>query len=52
MVLAFVAFVSVRSSISLPLVDTTFRDAIVWLVIAGLVGLALHEERCMQGLRF
>jgi hypothetical protein len=50
MVLAAVAFVSVRSSIELPLVNTNFRDAIVWLVIAGTMGLALHEEPLHAGL--
>ena len=50
MVLAAVAFVSVRSAIDLPLVSTTFRDAIVWLVIAGTMGLALHEEPLHAGL--
>ena len=48
--LAAVAFLALRESIDLPQVDLLFRDMIFWLVLVGLLGLALHEEPLHAGL--
>jgi hypothetical protein len=48
--LATVAFLAVRETIDLPLVTPLFRDAVLWLVMIGLIGLALHEEPLHAGL--
>lgn len=48
--LTAVTFFAVREQITLPLLDTLFRDALVWLVLISLVGLALHEEPLHAGL--
>jgi hypothetical protein len=49
-VLAAVTFWAVRDHVHLPKVDTLFRDAILWLTLIGLLGLALHEEPLHAGL--
>lgn len=48
--LAAVTFLVSRESIELPKVDLLFRDMIYWLALAGLLGLALHEEPLHAGL--
>ncbi len=48
--LTAVTFFALRQQITLPLLDTLFRDALVWLVLSSLVGLALHEEPLHGGL--
>lgn len=48
--LVAVAFLALRESIELPVVDLLFRDIIFWLVLVGLLGLALHEEPLHTGL--
>ncbi len=45
-----VTFYVLRERISIPLLDELFRDALVWLVLISLVGLALHEEPLHAGL--
>lgn len=49
-VLAALVFITIRGQVHLPLVSTTFRDGILWLVMAGGLGLALHEEPLHAGL--
>jgi hypothetical protein len=48
--LATVAFLAVRETIDIPLLAPLFRDAVLWLVMIGLLGLALHEEPLHAGL--
>jgi hypothetical protein len=48
--LAAVAFVALRQRVDLPRVDTLYRDALLWLTMLGLLGLALHEEPLHAGL--
>jgi uncharacterized MnhB-related membrane protein len=48
--LAVVTFVALREDIDLPQVDLLFRDTIFWLMLIGLLGLALHEEPLHAGL--
>jgi len=48
--LAAIGFVAVRESLSLPNISPLFRDAILWLGLMGLMGLALHEEPLHAGL--
>lgn len=48
--LVAVTFLALREQIPLPLLDALFRDALVWLVLVSLVGLALHEEPLHAGL--
>ena len=48
--LAVVAFFVVRGQISLPQVGPLLQDAILWLGMIGLLGLALHEEPLHAGL--
>jgi hypothetical protein len=48
--LAGVAFLSVHESVALPRVSPLFRDAILWLMLLGLLGLALHDEPFHAGL--
>ncbi len=45
-----VTFFVLRERISIPLLDALFRDALVWLLLISLVGLALHEEPLHAGL--
>jgi hypothetical protein len=47
--LAVVTFLVLRESVELPRVDLLFRDLIFWLVLIGLLGLALHEEPLHAG---
>jgi hypothetical protein len=48
--LATVAFLAVRETVDIPLLAPLFRDAVLWLAMIGLVGLALHEEPLHAGL--
>lgn len=48
--LAAVTFLVLRDRVGLPRVDDLFRDAILWLVMLGILGLALHEEPLHAGL--
>jgi hypothetical protein len=48
--LAGVAFVLVHETVTLPGVGALMRDAILWLGLMGLIGLALHEEPLHAGL--
>jgi len=48
--LATVAFLAVRETVDIPLLTPVFRDAVLWLAMIGLVGLALHEEPLHAGL--
>jgi hypothetical protein len=48
--LATVAFLAVRETVDIPLLTPLFRDAVLWLAVIGLVGLALHEEPLHAGL--
>jgi hypothetical protein len=48
--LATVAFLAVRETVDIPLLTPLFRDAVLWLAMIGLVGLALHEEPLHAGL--
>jgi hypothetical protein len=49
-VLAAVGFIVIRSRVHLPLVTASYQDAVIWLVLMGLLGLALHEEPLHAGL--
>jgi hypothetical protein len=48
--LAAVTFAAVRESVNVPLISPLFRDAVLWLGLISLVGLALHEEPLHAGL--
>jgi hypothetical protein len=48
--LAAVVFAAVRERVDIPIVSPLFRDAVLWLGLIGLVGLALHEEPLHAGL--
>lgn len=48
--LAAVAFLFVHEQVALPKVEPLFRDLILWLLLIGLLGLALHEEPLHAGL--
>ena len=48
--LTLVAFVVIRNRMPLPGVQPLFHDAILWLGMVGLLGLALHEEPLHAGL--
>jgi hypothetical protein len=48
--LAAVTFSVVHDNVSLPGLDPLFRDAVFWLVMMSLLGLALHEEPLHAGL--
>lgn len=48
--LLLVVFLTVRESVQLPFMEPLFRDAVLWLGLVGLVGLALHEEPLHAGL--
>ena len=48
--LAAIGFVAVREGLSLPDIPPLFRDAVFWLGLMSLVGLALHEEPLHAGL--
>ena len=47
---AVVAFFALRDQVQLPKVSPLLRDAVVWLVMIGLLGIALHEEPLHAGL--
>ncbi len=44
------AFLVLRTRITVPLVDTLFGEALLWLVLISVAGLALHEEPLHAGL--
>lgn len=44
------AFLALRTQIKVPLVDVLFGEALLWLVLVSMVGLALHEEPLHAGL--
>jgi hypothetical protein len=48
--LAAIAFFALRERIELPHMDTLYRDALLWLTMMGLLGLALYEEPLHAGL--
>jgi hypothetical protein len=48
--LATVAFLAARETVTIPLLTPLFRDAVLWLAMIGLIGLALHEEPLHAGL--
>lgn len=48
--LAAVAFSALHDNVSLPGLDPLFCDAVAWLTIMSLLGLALHEEPLHAGL--
>lgn len=48
--LAAVTFAAVHDTVSLPIISPLFRDAVLWLGLIGLTGLALHEEPLHAGL--
>jgi hypothetical protein len=48
--LAAVTFAAVRDTVNVPLISPLFRDAVLWLGLISLVGLALHEEPLHAGL--
>jgi uncharacterized MnhB-related membrane protein len=48
--LAAVTFAVVRGRVSIPGLDPLFRDALLWLVMMGLLGLSLHSEPLHAGL--
>jgi hypothetical protein len=48
--LAGVAFFVLRQKVDLPRVDTLYQDALLWLTMMGLLGLALYEEPLHAGL--
>lgn len=48
--LVAVAFLTVRDSVVLPKVEPLLRDAILWLTMIGILGLALHDEPLHAGL--
>lgn len=48
--LAAAMFFLVHESVELPKLEPLFRDALLWLVMMGLLGLALHEEPLHAGL--
>jgi len=48
--LAAVTFAAARSRVSIPGLDPLFRDALLWLVMMGLLGLSLHSEPLHAGL--
>jgi hypothetical protein len=48
--LAAVTFFALRGKVLLPGLEPLFRDAVFWLVMMSLLGLALHEEPMHAGL--
>jgi hypothetical protein len=48
--LAVAAFFVLHARVQLPMVGPLFRDAIFWLSLVSLLGLALHEETLHAGL--
>ncbi len=44
------AFLALRTQIKLPLVDPLFGEALLWLLLVSMAGLALHEEPLHAGL--
>ena len=48
--LAAVTFAVIRGRISIPGLEPLFRDALLWLVMMGLLGLSLHSEPLHAGL--
>jgi len=48
--LLMVVFFAARQQVAMPLVDALFGDALLWLFLISLAGLALHEEPLHAGL--
>ena len=48
--LAMVSFAAVRGRIAIQGLDPLFRDALLWLVMMGLLGLSLHSDPLHAGL--
>jgi hypothetical protein len=48
--LAAAGFLVIHETIQFPVVSTLYRDAILWLGLMGIMGLALHEEPLHAGL--
>lgn len=48
--LVAVTFIVARDNIHLPLIEPVLRDALLWLVLMGLLGLMLHAEPLHAGL--
>jgi hypothetical protein len=48
--LAAVVFFALRERVELPRMDALYRDALLWLTMMGLLGLALYEEPLHAGL--
>jgi len=48
--LAAVAFFVLRQTVDLPKMEALYRDALLWLTMIGLLGLALYEEPFHAGL--
>lgn len=48
--LAAVAYFALHQGIELPKLTPLFRDALVWLALMGILGLAVHEEPLHAGL--
>ncbi len=48
--MAAIAYFAMRTRVQLPLVTPLFRDAVLWLSLMGLLGLALHDEPLYAGL--
>jgi hypothetical protein len=49
-ILTAVVFLVLHDRVKLPLVEPLFRDTLVWLVMFGVLGLALHVEPMHAGL--
>ncbi len=45
-----IAFLAIRERVNLPVPNTLIRDGMLWLALAGCLGLALHEEPLHAGL--
>lgn len=48
--LAAITFSVVRESVNIPFISPLFRDAVLWLGMVSLMGLALHKEPLHAGL--
>ena len=48
--LAAVTFLAIRTEVTLPVIRPPILDLFLWLVLIGLLGLALHEEPLHAGL--
>jgi hypothetical protein len=48
--LTLLAFLAVRNAVQMPVLSPVMRDGVLWLMMAGFLGLALHEEPLHAGL--